>query len=127
MLSAARRVALVRGSCARWIAVLCCVAVRASAQLPPPPVPPQNPITEPKRLLDKMLFWDEQLSSDNTVSCGTCHQPFRAGTGQRPAVHPGLDLSPGTPDDVIGSFRIARQYTNGALISDPVFGIDVHK
>ncbi len=54
------------------ILFLCC-SNGARAQLPPPPVPPQNPITEAKRVLGKMLFWDTQLSSDNSVSCGTCH------------------------------------------------------
>ncbi len=28
-----------------------------------------------KRVLGKILFWDEQLSSDDTVACGTCHIP----------------------------------------------------
>ena len=30
------------------------------------PFPPQNPLTEPKRVLGKILFWEEQLSSDDT-------------------------------------------------------------
>lgn len=98
----------------------------AGAQpLPPPPVPPQNPITEPKRVLGKILFWEEQLSSDNTVSCGTCHQSFRSATDPRPAIHPGLDLSFGTPDDVVGSLGIARQDAGGTPISDSIFGFDV--
>ena len=84
-----------------WLTVLVTIA---EAQLPPPPVPPENPITEPKRVLGKILFWEEQLSSDNTVSCGTCPQPFRAATDPRPAVHPGLDLSFGTPDDGFGDY-----------------------
>ena len=110
---------------AQAIAAIICFALRATAQLPPPPVPPQNPITEPKRVLGKILFWEEQLSSDNTVSCGTCHQPFQSATDPRPAVHPGLDLSAGTPDDVFGSLGVARQDANGAPISDPVFEFNV--
>ena len=58
----------------------CLLAFTASAALPPVPVPAENPITEPKRVLGKILFWDEQLSSDNTVACGTCHRP---GQGRR--------------------------------------------
>ncbi len=96
-----------------------------SAQVPPPPVPPQNPITEPKRVLGKILFWEEQLSSDNSVSCGTCHQPFRAASDPRPGVHPGLDLTTGTPDDVFGSPGIARQNAAGTPMADPLFGFDV--
>jgi hypothetical protein len=34
------------------------------------PEPDENPITEQKRVLGKILFWDEQLSSDNTVAGG---------------------------------------------------------
>ncbi len=48
----------------------------AVAQLvTPPPESAENPVTEQKRVLGKILFWDEQLSSDDTVACGTCHIP----------------------------------------------------
>lgn len=33
--------------------------------------------------LGKTLFWEEQVSSDNTVSCGTCHMPAAGGTDNR--------------------------------------------
>jgi cytochrome c peroxidase len=69
--------------------LLLVLAPTALAQLPPPPVPPQNPITEPKRILGKLLFWEEQLSSDDTISCGTCHQPNAGGSDPRIARHPG--------------------------------------
>jgi hypothetical protein len=54
-----------------------------AAGLPPVPVPAENPITEPKRVLGKILFWDEQLSSDGTVACGTCHRPSAGGADPR--------------------------------------------
>ena len=60
-------------------------------------VPPENPMTEEKRVLGKLLFWDEQLSSDNTISCGTCHIPSAAGGDRVLAIHPGPDGAPGTP------------------------------
>ncbi len=100
------------------------VGLPANAQLPPPPVPPQNPITEPKRVLGKMLFWEEQLSSDDTVACGTCHQPFRSATDPRPAVHPGLDAAFGTPDDVFGSRGVPRIDETGTPVADPLFGFE---
>ena len=34
---------------------------------------PDNPITEEKVELGKMLFFDVRLSKDNTQSCNTCH------------------------------------------------------
>lgn len=68
--------------------------------LPPVPFPPENPLTESKRVLGKILFWDEQLSSDNTIACGACHQPRTGGADPRLAVHPGPDGVLGTPDDL---------------------------
>jgi cytochrome c peroxidase len=86
----------------------------ASAQpLPPVPVPPENPITESKRVLGKILFWDEQFSFDNTMACGTCHIPGRGGTDPRIAVNPGLDgLSP-SPDDKQASPGVVFQDAEG--------------
>ncbi len=96
----------------------------ATAQIPPIPEPPENPITEPKRVLGKILFWDEQLSSDNTMSCGTCHQPRTAKSDPRIAVNPGLDGVFGTPDDVFGSPGVVQQDEFGTPIPHPVFGTD---
>ena len=48
-------------------------AVAAQGGLPNQPVPPQNPITPQKAILGKLLFWEEQMSSNNRVACGTCH------------------------------------------------------
>ncbi|MCB1236452.1 MAG: hypothetical protein KDM91_15400 [Verrucomicrobiae bacterium] len=91
----------------------------AFAQGPPPPPPPQplappaapaaNPVTASKTSLGQALFWDEQLSSTRTVSCGTCHQPVTGGADPRsragnPATtNPGPDGTLGTADDITGS------------------------
>lgn len=37
-----------------------------------------NPITPERFILGRFLFYETMLSSDNTVSCGTCHQQFAA-------------------------------------------------
>lgn len=37
-----------------------------------------NPITPDRFILGRFLFYETLLSSDNTVSCGTCHQQFAA-------------------------------------------------
>src|SRR5436190_4818909 len=97
----------------------------AIAQLPPPPVPPQNPLTPGKAMLGKVLFWDEQLSSDDSVACGTCHLPeFGGGDGRADGgLHPGLDGLFGTADDVHGSAGIVRQDTNGDFVPSPRFGL----
>ncbi|MGA0868855.1 MAG: cytochrome c peroxidase, partial [Planctomycetota bacterium] len=82
----------------------------AAQGLPPVPAPMQNPITAEKAVLGKILFWDEQLSSDDTVACGTCHMPGAAGGADpRLGLHPGLDGRPHTADDVLASLGIVRQ------------------
>ncbi len=95
----------------------------AAQQLPPVPVPPENPITEAKRVLGKILFWEEQLSSDDTVACGTCHAPSSGGADARVGVHPGSDGNFDTPDDVIGSPGVVRRDVDGTPIDDPTFGL----
>jgi cytochrome c peroxidase len=103
------------------LALLLAVACAPSrAALPPVPVPPENPITEPKRVLGKILFWDEQLSSNGTVACGTCHRPAAGGADPRAARHPGIDK--GTIDDVHGSPGIVALNRAGAPLHHPVFG-----
>ncbi len=78
----------------------------APAQLPPVPVPADNPVTPAKAVLGKALFWDEQLSSDNTMACGTCHQPRYGGGAARLHRHPGLDGKLRTADDGYGAAGI---------------------
>lgn len=58
-------------------------AVPASAQLKLPlglrkmRIPSDNPITPDKVELGKLLYFDKRLSSDNTVSCASCHDPAK--------------------------------------------------
>lgn len=97
---------------------------RAQA-LPAPPVPPQNLITEPKRVLGKALFWDEQLAADNTVACGTCHIPGAGGSDPRidqENRHPGLDGVYGTQDDRFDSAGVRGVDMHGNLQPDSTFG-----
>ena len=100
------------------------LAVAAStplwAGLPPVPVPRENPITEPKRVLGKILFWDEQLSSDGSVACGTCHRPSAGGGDPRAGRYPGIDK--GTIDDVMGSPGIVSLDRDGHARPHPLFG-----
>ncbi|HEX7081711.1 MAG TPA: cytochrome c peroxidase [Gammaproteobacteria bacterium] len=105
---------------APFVVLAAILPVVTAAALPPVPVPAANPITEPKRVLGKILFWDEQLSSDNTVACGTCHRPASGGADPRAGRHPGRD--PGTVDDVLGSPGIASLDALGQPLDDPLFG-----
>ena len=100
----------------------------ASAALPPVPAPPENPITENKRVLGKILFFDEQLSTDNTMACATCHINSRGGTDPRRQPNPGFDgifNSPTTPspDDVLASPGVVRSDAFNSYLRDSVFNL----
>ncbi|MGE4618316.1 MAG: cytochrome c peroxidase, partial [Planctomycetota bacterium] len=80
--------------------------------------PAQNPLTPEKALLGKFLFWEEQLSHDNSTSCGSCHVSEFGGSDGRTddfrSVHPGFDGIFGTEDDVSGSIGLVLQDCSGA-------------
>ncbi|MBK7803824.1 MAG: VCBS repeat-containing protein [Chloracidobacterium sp.] len=97
--------------------------------LEPPPVPPANPITASKVYLGKALFWDEQLSSTRTVSCGTCHTPAGGGDDLRarntPATstNPGLDQLFGNADDIVASRGVPTVNADGTYALSSLFGL----
>lgn len=100
------------------------VAAKITFALPPVPVPPANPMSEEKRVLGKILFWDEQISSSNTMSCGTCHTPARGGTEGRLARNPGRDGVLTTPDDILGSAGVVRADEDRDYERDGLFGLN---
>lgn len=112
------------------LAALGSSSLSAQSFLTPPPEPSGNPTTPEKAALGQALFWDEQLSSSQTVSCGTCHQPAAGGSDARvllrPAesLHPGFDGVLGTADDVRGSLGLVRRLANGDYSPSPLFGLD---
>jgi cytochrome c peroxidase len=94
-----------------------------------PSVPTQNPVTAAKVFLGKTLFWDEQLSSTRTVSCGTCHQPAKGGSDSRSVIgsthstDPGPDHILGTPDDRTGSAGVSLIDASDHYQNSTVFGL----
>ncbi|MEZ4272583.1 MAG: cytochrome c peroxidase [Myxococcota bacterium] len=110
----------------------CDFSVNTGPSLPRPGVhyPPENPHTDEKAILGKILFWDEQLSSDDSVACGTCHRPGAGGSDPRSSTtrHPGPDQILGTADDPHGSQGIRRCEVDedGHIVrlEDPVFGYE---
>lgn len=52
--------------------------------LDPIPVPDDNKFDPAKVELGKMLYFDERLSMDNTVSCASCHHPDKGWGSQTP-------------------------------------------
>lgn len=95
--------------------------------LEPPDAPDGNPVTATKAYLGKALFWDEQLSSTKTVSCGTCHRPAAGGSDPRTVVgdmrsrNPGFDQIFGTDDDVFGSPGVIKNSEDGLYSPDSQF------
>ncbi len=96
----------------------------AQAPLGPPPAPPANPVTEGKRVLGKILFWEEQLSSDDTMACGTCHRPAAGGGDPRLAFHPGPDGTFGGLDDKRASPGVALSDATYDFAPSTAFGFD---
>ncbi len=97
--------------------------------LDPPFAPPGNPVTATKAYLGKTLFWDEQLSSTRTVSCGTCHRPAAGGADPRSglpgSVNPGPDMTFQTPDDIVGSRGVPGNNADGSYFLTDYFGMGV--
>jgi cytochrome c peroxidase len=56
------------------------ITISVPLGLPPLPVPKDNPVTAESVALGRKLFYDARLSRDNTVSCGSCHEPNKGFT-----------------------------------------------
>ncbi len=56
---------------------------KLSPGFPPPPVPPDNPMTTAKVELGRRLFYDPRLSVNGRQSCATCHRQELAFTDGR--------------------------------------------
>lgn len=96
--------------------------------LNPPLAPPGNAVTAAKAFLGKTLFWDEQLSSTQTVACGTCHFAANGGSDARAIVgnprstNPGADGTFGTADDVFASPGVISNNADGTYSLSPTYG-----
>lgn len=126
-----------RASMSSWCAsVLMCAASVALAQpppplpLPPPPQPAGNPVTAAKANLGKVLFYDEQMSSTQTVACATCHHTGHGGTDPRTVIgdpettNPGPDGVLGTPDDITASRGVPLNAAEGTYDWSASFGLE---
>jgi cytochrome c peroxidase len=51
------------------------VQIKAPLGLPPVPIPADNPPTAETIALGRMLFYDNRLSKDDSLSCASCHNP----------------------------------------------------
>src|SRR5690554_3926865 len=86
--------------------------------LPPLPVPEDNPITKEKVQLGETLFHDVRFSSDQAVSCATCHAVDK-GFSDALAVSVGIDQLAGTRNSptIINSAFNHTQFWDGRSAS----------
>jgi cytochrome c peroxidase len=121
-----RRVSRVIDLCIKAVSIATITSLLSVAHaqpLPTVPFPAENQFSQAKSDLGKILFWDEQLSSDNTMSCGTCHQPSAAGTDPRLDLNPGSDQLFGTADDIAGSPGMIMQNQDEEFMKSVLFDL----
>lgn len=86
--------------------------------LPPIPWPEDNPYSQKKAELGRLLFFDKRLSSDETVSCASCHGISHAFT-DRHALSQGIRGHIGTrhAPTVINSAYLKHYFWDGRAAS----------
>lgn len=84
--------------------------------LPPVPWPKDNPYTQKKAELGRLLYFDKRLSSNGTVSCATCHSVEHGFTDNRP-IAVGIDGNKGTRHSptVINAGYQTHQFWDGRV------------
>lgn len=90
------------------------IRIKVPLGLTAPPVPQENPMTLAKWILGKKLYFEKALSSDNTVSCASCHDPARGFTDQsKVSTGIGGQLGGMNAPTVINSAYNLRQFWDG--------------
>src|SRR6185312_4496280 len=60
------------------------IAIQSPLGLPPVPIPADNPPTADGIALGRRLYYEPQLSADNTIACANCHSPTNGFTDGKP-------------------------------------------
>jgi cytochrome c peroxidase len=99
-------------------------ATLAQARLPAvAPAPKDNPITEEKVALGRLLFFDPRLSADGTLSCESCHRltgndgPADGADGRRTSLGVGGRMGPRNAPTVLNSGMRAALFWDGRASS----------
>ncbi|MDP1997227.1 MAG: cytochrome c peroxidase, partial [Gallionella sp.] len=81
-------------------------------------LPPDNPMSKDKVALGRTLFFDPRLSSDNTVSCATCHFPQAAFSDKRQvSIGVGLQAGDRNSPTIINRAFSREQFWDGRASS----------
>jgi len=77
-------------------------------------IPDDDPMTQAKIDLGKLLYFDNRISKDNTISCATCHNPYHGFADPRPTSG-GIGGAFGTRNSptVINRLFSAEQFWDG--------------
>jgi cytochrome c peroxidase len=96
-------------------------AIRAVPEQPAAPA--DNPITEEKRELGFLLFWDPVLSGNRDVACASCHHPRFAYADARPLAigTGGAELARNTPSLLHTAWNGLRGETTPRPEDAPMF------
>jgi len=77
-------------------------------------IPEDNPMTDEKIALGKLLYFDPRLSKDGTVSCASCHIPFHGFTDpHRVSAGVGRQLGTRNSPTVINRLFSVEQFWDG--------------
>lgn len=82
------------------------------------PQPTDNRLTKEKIQLGKFLFFDKRLSSNNSISCATCHHPSRGWTDLVPVTKAvGIDgsVGPRNSPTILNTAYQNRQFWDGRV------------
>ncbi len=79
-----------------------------------PRIPKDNPLTAAKIELGKQLYFDPRLSSDDTISCASCHDPNKGwSNGERFATGVGGQKGGRSAPTIINSAYQHLQFWDG--------------
>ncbi len=94
------------------------VEIKAPLGLPPVPIPVDNPPTAETIALGHRLFYDTQLSKDDSLSCASCHNPQFAFTdGQQFSKGVGGTSGVRNAPTVMNAAYLPHQFWDGRAIS----------
>jgi cytochrome c peroxidase len=94
------------------------VEIRAQLGLPPAPIPAENPPTAHSIALGRKLFYEVKLSSDNALSCASCHSPdLHFSDGLPAAKGVGGQVGPRNTPTVLNAAYSAAQFWDGRAAS----------
>jgi cytochrome c peroxidase len=79
-----------------------------------PPIPPDNPQTEEKVELGKLLYFDPRLSASGVISCHTCHNLSLGGTDRVPtSIGHGFQTGGRNAPTVLNAAFVSLQFWDG--------------